>query len=301
MTYILNYNSIFNIRQKIPSRFGGSSKFKVINDELVEVRKDTRKLSDLEQVKGENSKKKKQEVKPFKAKQNAIRKKVYKLNKSKVKRKCIAFSRLEKSRQFLAFYSISFPLGLTDEAAYFVYNNWLTRCRKSSELKSYLWVAERQKNGTIHFHLLTNDFMPIQVVNGYMRSALKTAKRKGNETLTKVDIDKYNGVDVQRVGREKGGVISYLVKYISKNDIEFYRLPWHCSRDVSRLFTSTYFEVPEGENYLDLLPESMEKYTPEKTDEINFVGVGFKFKPDERLFEDIDTVNELVYQTKGKS
>jgi len=28
-------------------------------------------------------------------------------------------------------------------------------------------VAERQKNGTIHFHLLTNDFMAIKIVNGF--------------------------------------------------------------------------------------------------------------------------------------
>jgi hypothetical protein len=38
-------------------------------------------------------------------------------------------------------------------------------------LSTYLWVAERQKNNTIHFHLLTNDFMEIRIVNEFMANS----------------------------------------------------------------------------------------------------------------------------------
>jgi hypothetical protein len=54
----------------------------------------------------------------------------------------------------------------------------------------------------------------------------------------------------------------YLVKYISKNDVTFYRLPWHCSRDVSRLFTSETVDEPEEKERLDkILPEDPAKYS----------------------------------------
>jgi hypothetical protein len=52
----------------------------------------------------------------------------------------------------------------------------------------------------------------------------------------------------------------------TKNDIEFYHLPWHRSRDVSRLFTSINFERPEGEKYIDQLPKSPDMYNIHSTD-----------------------------------
>jgi hypothetical protein len=64
----------------------------------------------------------------------------------------------------------------------------------------------------------------------------ETEKKNGLELLKNVEIEKYNGVDVKEVGKNKNSLISYLTKYVTINDIELYHLPWHCSRDVSRLF-----------------------------------------------------------------
>ncbi len=146
--------------------FGGSSKHLVIDGEILDKSKLPklywrRKKKSTKLLEEENS----NDVDCVVKKEE---KKSYRLNKSKVKKKCHALSRLEKSKKFLAFYSISFPVGLPDENAYKIFNTWLTRCRRNSGLKTYLWVAERQKNGTVHFHLLTNDFMPIKQVNDYM-------------------------------------------------------------------------------------------------------------------------------------
>ena len=70
--------------------------------------------------------------------------KTYKLRKTKIRNKILNFFSLNASKKFCAFYSISFPIEITDDVAYQVLNTWLTRCRKESNLKSYLWVAERQ-------------------------------------------------------------------------------------------------------------------------------------------------------------
>ena len=168
----------------------------------------------------------------------------YKLNKKKVREKCSAFFGLRQSKKFLAFYSISFPQNFPDEFAYKCLNTVLTRLREECDLKSYLWVAERQKNGTIHFHMLTNTFMQIRKVNHFMARAINTQIRsKKNKGKIKVsfDIKKYNGVDVRRVNGSRKALNCYLTKYVSKNTISFHRLPYSSSRDISELFTAETF------------------------------------------------------------
>ena len=304
MAYTLSYSSILFSDMRSASRFGGSSKYKVIGDELI-TKEQTEKAQLLKQIRLEASK---NELKENEAVDNEdhlnenisqeveeteVEKKIYRLNKSKVKKKCHALSRLEKSKKFMAFYSISFPIGLPDQTAYRIFNTWLTRCRKNSSLKSYLWVAERQKNETIHFHLLTNDCMPILQVNSFMAKCLLSEQKKGCEALKTVNTDKYNGVDVKRVGKEKKGIISYLAKYVTKNTIEFYRLPWHCSRDVSRLFTSINIDETEEDIYFDQLPQDIKEFTFHKS---NFCKVGaFKFTPKNEIYIDLDSVNETIY------
>jgi hypothetical protein len=281
MSNILSYGSLVITNSKARSMFGGSSRHEIIEGEL--------KDKNVNKVR-----------KPVQAELRLFEepKKSYKLNKSKVRKKCFAFSRLDKSKKFLAFYSISFPKGLPDENAYKIFNTWLTRCRKNSSLKSYLWVAERQKNQTVHFHLLTNDFMRINQVNSFMGKCLTTEKKKGLEVLKDIDVEKYNGVDVKKIGKSKNGLISYLTKYITKNDIEFYHLPWHCSRDVSRLFTSINFERPGGDKYFNQLPESPDMYNIHPTK--YYKAKGFKFKPNDTIFNDLDGVNESIYAQKIK-
>jgi len=56
----------------------------------------------------------------------------------------------------------------TEEKRYKTYNIWLVQCRRYGGLKTYLKIEVRPNNGTIHFRPLTNDFMQIKKVNGYM-------------------------------------------------------------------------------------------------------------------------------------
>lgn len=89
-------------------------------------------------------------------------------------------------------------------------------------------------------------------------------------------------------------LIGYLVKYISKNDIMFYRLPWHCSRDISRLFISENFDEPGEKEELDmLLPNDPDKYSVFENE--HYTCKGFKFSPPEILFSNLDSVNEIIY------
>ncbi len=175
------------------------------------------------------------------------------LNKTKVRDKCTAFFELERSQKFCAFYSVSFPKGMPEDVIYKCWNTWLTNLRKTYGLKDYVWVAEYQQNGTLHYHMLCNVRMEIQRVNRAMGICLF---HQGYLTTT---IDKYNGVDVKKVHGSRENLNAYLTKYVSKQDNFIYKhSPWRCSQSVSALFTSMMIDAKDS---LTLLQELSSRIT----------------------------------------
>ena len=191
------------------------------------------------------------------------------VRKNLVLNRCDAFSRLDQSKKFLAFFTISFPAGVSDEFGYKCLNIWLTRIRKWRANFSYLWVAERQRNGTIHFHLLTNMFLQIRIVNKMMAASIRgELKRLGNEAIN-FNYSKYNGVDVSRVKSPKA-VARYVSKYMVKEfgslgegggavKFEPLRQVWHCSRSVARLFVSQVLHMADGIDILQRYLHTLKK------------------------------------------
>lgn len=168
----------------------------------------------------------------------------YKLNKKKVRSKIMAYSQLDKSRKFMAFYSISFPAGLDDFTIRQIHNTALTRIRKYRKSFTYIWIAERQANGTLHFHMLTNEWLNIRITNHIYKAAIKTQIKKQNLTHIKFDDKKYNGVDVKPV-KNIQGLSKYLAKYVTKNDYSYNGLAWNCDKTISALVTHLYLDSVE--------------------------------------------------------
>jgi len=168
-----------------------------------------------------------------------------KINKTKVKSKMYALFNLKCSRRFMAFYSVSFPIGTTDNQAFICWNYWLTQLRKRYDLTNYIWVTEKQKNGTIHFHMLTNNYMPILQINRIMAIIIHNQVHKGLQSWGESSLDRYNGVDVDSIYNSKrhrktgktlnptelrNWIAKYVTKYVTKNNEKFEHLCWHCSR-----------------------------------------------------------------------
>ncbi|MBT0550815.1 rolling circle replication-associated protein [Riemerella anatipestifer] len=298
MFYQLSRLGLTEIRKKnINSQFGGSSKYKAWDNQIITKEKRGNKTI---------IQKMEDQAKNAGLKDNS--EKLYQLKKSKIRNKILNFFTLNASKKFCAFYTITFPFGIDDDIAYKLLNTWLTRCRKECGLKSYLWVAERQKNGTLHFHLITNNYMKIGTVNEFMKTALSNAKNKGEISCRKNIIQKYNGVDVdnlyypkKRKGKPKrlsganamNKLAFYLTKYVTKNDTKSNRLPWHCSRDISALFVSINYQdisTHEIANLISDNPEAVLTFNEEY-----FTYHYFLFKPSEFYFEDLRLINEVVY------
>lgn len=110
---------------------------------------------------------------------------------------------------------------------------FLLAMRRKWGVKSYIWRAERQKNGNLHFHITTNVFIPYDELRDIW-----------NEKLNKLGfIDRYeqkhgnrhpNSTDIHSV-RNISNIEAYLVKYMCKEadqkDIVTGKI-WDCSRNL---------------------------------------------------------------------
>lgn len=132
-----------------------------------------------------------------------------------------------------------------------LWNQFLTELRQRYNMKHYVWRAERQKNGNLHFHLLTNVFIPwdelqkkwnrIQNKLGYVDRYSKYMNTRcksfadyyeqfiGQGTYTQL-MQRYiagratgfrnpNSTDIHSVKKVKN-VAAYIMKYMAKRDQE---------------------------------------------------------------------------------
>ena len=180
----------------------------------------------------------------------------YKIKKSVVRQRLLGYINTMKGKKELYFWTVTFPAGTTDAIAYQIFNIWLTRLRQKKMLKEYLWVAERQENGTVHFHAAIPHRMDVIRANSLMRETLMYFAKGKLIPFKQVQCLKYNGVDIaknRKTGRvtnfaiKKGqkSLTVYLTKYVSKSESVFHHLAWHNSRGFSSLFTGITFSKQE--------------------------------------------------------
>lgn len=182
-------------------------------------------ITKIESKKSTSSKEKK-EVTP----------KSYRLNKSRLRNKIKAFSQIGDKRNFSKFITVSFPAGLPDVNCKQALNTWLTKLRSMDKYFNYIWIAERQKNETMHFHIITKTFFNIKVINLHMAKTIDYIIKTSRLRNINFSINKYNGVDIQVIYRIKE-LSQYVSKYVTKNDTEMEGYPSNCSKLISELFT----------------------------------------------------------------
>jgi len=180
----------------------------------------------------------------------------YFIHKREVRGRILGYLNTIRGKKELYFWTVTFPKGTADPIAYQLFNIWLTSLRQYRMLKNYLWVAERQENGTVHFHLAIPHKMPVKRANAMMQGTLKTFAMRKLIPFTAHQCRRYNGVDIAKNRKtrrvtnfaiKKGAraLGQYLTKYVTKNDGGFTHLAWHNSRGYSSIFTGLAFTVPE--------------------------------------------------------
>lgn len=186
------------------------------------------------------------------------------INKREVRNRILGMINSSKGKLELYFWTVTFPQGTADDTAFKIYNIWLTSLRRFKMLRNYIWVAERQENNTIHFHIAIPHKMNVQRANAMMQGTLKTFAMRKEIPFHPAQCKRYNGVDIAKnrntkrvtnfaIKKGSKALVTYLTKYIAKNDASFPHLAWHNSRGYSNVCTSIGLTEKEFDR-LDLLP-----------------------------------------------
>lgn len=213
-------------------------------------------------------------------------------SRAKIRDKITAFFRAAgRSRTFA---TLTFIEKLDDGTAVEILNKFLTQLRKAFHRFEYIWVAERQENGNIHFHMMLNKFLPVGRWNAMWviaqyNSGLRGTRENDTEITYEEILDLYrkdatvnfkptvknpktgkkvthmqlvlNPFDIREV-KSVDLLSSYLTKYVTGQpyDTFFACRPWHSSRGVSRLFTKQ-LTTPSTFRYMN----SIANYWVDKT------------------------------------
>lgn len=93
---------------------------------------------------------------------------------------------------------------------------WLKAAKRRFGLRSYMWRAERQKNGNLHFHIITDTYIPYDQLRDTWNQRLnrlqfidKFEKKHGHRHPNSTDVHSINNVK---------NLAAYFIKYFSKTE-----------------------------------------------------------------------------------
>lgn len=115
-----------------------------------------------------------------------------------------------------------------------VFHPWIQYARKYYGLRNYIWKAEVQKNGMLHFHITTDTFLHhARIRKSWNRLLLK--KRLLSDFENKYHHANPNSTDVHSV-RKVSDLSAYLAKYLCKKDEGKRKVSgklWGCNYELS--------------------------------------------------------------------
>lgn len=168
---------------------------------------------------------------------------------------------------------------------------WLKNMRNVQGLRSYVWRAERQKNGNIHFHVSTDTYISYEVI----RDAWNFQMSKfhfTNHFQHRNDSVFPNSTDVHSVANIRD-LASYLVKYMLKDEKGLNSIEgkvWDCSKNL-KLKDRVAYEMSVKD--FELMKFLIEKY-PDQLIETDHCSI-FKLTEDEmRMYLPADYFDNYV-------
>ena len=91
---------------------------------------------------------------------------------------------------------------------------WIKRMAYKFDLKNYVWRAEKQKNGNLHFHLVTDTYIHYSIIRSAWNSIIIKLGLMRDFALVHGHSNP-NSTDVKSVKHVKN-LAQYLIKYLSK-------------------------------------------------------------------------------------
>lgn len=111
--------------------------------------------------------------------------------------------------------------------------------RDKYNVKNYIWKAESQENGRIHFHLVIDRYINKHDISRIWNKC-QNALGYIDEFFKKFKHNNPPSTDIHAV-RDKAGMIQYLEKYISKSD-KYRKINGACWKGSQSVMTLQFFE-----------------------------------------------------------
>lgn len=134
---------------------------------------------------------------------------------------------------------------------------FLRKMRDKYSLTSYIWKAELQERGQLHYHLTTNTFIHYQSIRDEWNNLLYRCDFM-NEYIREHKNYSPNSTDVHKVYKIDD-IAAYLSKYIAKDlptETKLNSKIWDCSNDIKRSKLPTVLIDNSISNELDLMLSS---------------------------------------------
>jgi len=169
-------------------------------------------------------------------------------------RRCVRMLFFEQPDQ-LKFLTLTFDRIPPDLEAKKILDRFLERLRRYlGKNFHYVWVAEKQKRGAIHYHLILIDFIPIEVIRKKWEAVVHKWEKTQDYTAKRTlqinikAIQDNNGIDtyLTKTFKKVGG---YLTKDEKKGDIQpIEGNIWNCSSITRELLKAEKLQVT-ADNY----------------------------------------------------
>ena len=162
------------------------------------------------------------------------------------------YDKTKKDNAYLVFLTLTLPSKQihTDKLIKRQLSLFIERLQIEYNVKNYVWRAEAQKNGNIHFHLLVDRFIDkkeVQILWNRIINRLGYVDRSG--------IENPNSTNIHGMGKSPDDVIRYVTKYLTKTSEESeYRgiigRVWGCKQGLTKI---KYFTLlgPEAQRVID--------------------------------------------------
>lgn len=137
-------------------------------------------------------------------------------------------------------------------------DNWIKRAKRKHNLKSYVWRAERQANGNIHFHIITDTYIHYEKIRNDWNSVINALGFV--DRFVQVHGDKIpNSTDVHSINKIKN-LSQYFIKYMSKKHKDGEKpiegKVWDCSTNLKGKDSCTFPAENEDKDSFSKIVES---------------------------------------------
>jgi len=180
----------------------------------------------------------------------------------------------------------------------FILQPFMRDCKRKLGMKNYVWKAETQENGNIHYHIISDLYCDYNIVRKYWNNHQNTF-RFIDDFKAVHGHDNPNSTDIHYV-KNDGQLAAYLMKYIAKNNTKERKIEgkvWDCSAKLKQFkYFATNLSIEEDKVFAEALDQIQhEQYNQDYFSIIKFKDSNYiKLMPEVMKQQYIDQFRKIL-------